>query len=469
MAKKISKERFNIYAIGTRLSTTRLIGEELSWWSDLDEDVIGTVIMDYHDKDFSWMLLARDEKGRFRGADFECSLSSEKKAEAKLRIKIANTVRDQDFEGIVKQGDDLSSSLDLLKPITKEYHKLHPYFRHLIESDSAMPARAVFKEIGPALHLHDEHFLNEFQLYQFDQRLWELYLWASLREQGYDVHQREAPDFECHSATTNLRFTLEATTVAPSQSGVLADHPNPKSDKEIDKFLKTYMPMKFGGALTSKLKHVNRKGQRYWERDHSKEKPFVIGVSDFHKESNAQTGEPTSIIYSQGALYIYLYGNRIDWFLNNEKKLILTMAKVDSHSYKTKNIPSGFFDLPDAENISGVLFSNAGTLPKFERMGVCAGFIPPNHKYFRLGCRFDPDSDAFMGLPFCEEVGVGEYKENWSDELQFFHNPNAKYPIDPNDFPDIAHHNLIDGKLLTIDKGNRVISSMTQVLHYKKK
>lgn len=33
-----------------------------------------------------------------------------------------------------------------------------------------------------------------------------------------------------------------------------------------------------------------------------------------------------------------------------------------------KQIPSGFFNLPDAENVSAVLFTNTGTIPKFLRM-----------------------------------------------------------------------------------------------------
>jgi hypothetical protein len=39
-----------------------------------------------------------------------------------------------------------------------------------------------------------------------------------------------------------------------------------------------------------------------------------------------------------------------------------------------KVIPSGFFDLPGPENVSAVLFSNSGTISKFNRMGVVAGF-----------------------------------------------------------------------------------------------
>ena len=40
-------------------------------------------------------------------------------------------------------------------------------------------------------------------------------------------------------------------------------------------------------------------------------------------------------------------------------------------------MPSGFFDEPGAANVSAVIFSNAGTLSKFDRMGIIAGFEEP--------------------------------------------------------------------------------------------
>jgi hypothetical protein len=122
----------------------------------------------------------------------------------------------------------------------------------------------VFKELGPWLAPSDPHFVNEFQTKQFDQRLWELYLWAVFRELGYDVTQPEAPDF--HIVSPRGEFTVEATTCAPSEGGVLADHPDPKTPAEMKAFLRDYMPMKFGNSLTSKLNKKNASGESYWER-----------------------------------------------------------------------------------------------------------------------------------------------------------------------------------------------------------
>jgi hypothetical protein len=64
--------------------------------------------------------------------------------------------------------------------------------------------------------------VEEFQNQAFDQRLWEIYLWAAFRDFGLDITQLEAPDFECRAP--GIDFTVEATTVAPSMIGPLVEH-----------------------------------------------------------------------------------------------------------------------------------------------------------------------------------------------------------------------------------------------------
>ncbi len=85
MTKRLSQARFDLFAIGTRLSPTELVADELSYWSDLDENVIGVVFRDRLDDDFSWALMVRDRLGRFRGVHLDVSVTSERRAEAGLR------------------------------------------------------------------------------------------------------------------------------------------------------------------------------------------------------------------------------------------------------------------------------------------------------------------------------------------------------------------------------------------------
>lgn len=75
------------------------MSQELSWWADLDEIVLGTVILDRTDRDFGWIMLVRDKVGRFRCADVEASLSSERIATARLRVAMAEKLREHGFPG----------------------------------------------------------------------------------------------------------------------------------------------------------------------------------------------------------------------------------------------------------------------------------------------------------------------------------------------------------------------------------
>ena len=220
MTKKLTKARFDLFAIGTRLSPTRLVAEEISYWSDLDENLIGVVFRDRIDNDFGWSLMVRDRLGRFRGVDLGINFEFLRWAEANLRIKIAEISRTAGLVELGIQGDETNAPVDLLTPLPgTRPEQLHPYFVELIERPGRAPARAVLREIGPWLTAADPHFVQEFQRHQFDQRFWELYLWAAFREGGYDVAHGQAPDFYC--SAPGIAFAVEATTVAPSRDGVL--------------------------------------------------------------------------------------------------------------------------------------------------------------------------------------------------------------------------------------------------------
>jgi hypothetical protein len=460
MTKRLSRARFDLFAIGTRLSPTEIVADELSYWSDLDENVIGVVFRDRVDNDYGWALMVRDRLRRFRGVHLDVSVTSMRRAEAGLRLKIAEVSRVADLAELGIQGDETNAPVDLLTPIPgTRPDQLHPYFVELIERPGRAPARAVLREIGPWLTAADPHFVREFQRHQFDQRLWELYLWATFREGGYDVAHGEAPDFRV--SAPGVAFAVEATTVAPSKDGVLSQHPNPKTPEEIAAFLADYMPIKYGNSLTNKLKRRSAAGKAYWEEEGVAGLPFVIAVADFHKP--ASEDELGSMTYTQSAIWAYLYGFTTDWEMV-DGKLVITNRDLKSHTFKGKTIESGFFSLPDAENVSAVVFSNAGTLAKFDRIGVLAGYAPPKHRYIRAGIRYDPNPNAAMGTRFVEDVGADGYSEGWADELQVFHNPRALRPLPKECFGPLNQHFFEDGQMVTYCGSNAVLSSFTMIM-----
>lgn len=462
VAVRISQTLFDLLAIGTRMAVTRAFTVELSWWSDLDGNVLGTVILDKTDQDYGWVILTKDSARRFRGSDVESSIASERVATARLRLAIAAKARDPSFAGFEAQGDEPTSVLDLFQDRGVSDNKLHPYYRLLRDMPTRSPARRVFQAISPWLVTSDSHLVKEFQEAQFDQRLWEIYLWAMFRDQGYDVEHREAPDLIVTDPLLGS-FAVEATTVAPSKTGPLADHPNPKTPEEIQFFLADYMPLKFGSSLTSKLNKVDAEGRHYWQKPGCEDLPFVLAIADFHKAGDpAENQALGSMTYSQGGLYTYLYGIRVYVEEVNGRKIIL-QSPVPTHEFNGKTAPSGFFQLPLSENVSAVLFTNAATLAKFDRMGVLAGYAPPGTRYLRVGQRFDPDPGALVGIPFSVEVGAEGYEEHWGDEVQVLHNPRALRPISPDAFPDAAHFLVENGVLTSFDIGGRVLSSMTLI------
>jgi hypothetical protein len=138
-------------------------------------------------------------------------------------------------------------------------------------------------------------------------------------------------------------------------------------------------------------------------------------------------------------------------------------VKLEDHKYKTKTIETGFFDLEGADNISAVVFSNAGTLAKFDRMGVDAGFAPENHRYFRVGMRVNPDPNAVVGTPFSQEI-VADIDELWSDEIQVFHNPRATIPLPLEAFPGTTQHQFQNGQHVSYSSGTPVLNSFTLIM-----
>jgi hypothetical protein len=452
--------RYDLYTLGPRTSMARLIYEELTGWASPDDSLIGSVSLDLIDRDYNWMIFGRDAAGRFRPIAGETSIETELEATLRLHARLeglllrAGRIADESV-----QGDEPRRPINVLtdaRETTSEHR--HPYFRELMERPAHAPARAVIKELGPWLAPADPHFVQEFQE-KFDQRLWEMYLWAALRELGYDVEQLEAPDFLVSGP--GVEFTVEATTVGPSQSGPLLPHPNPQTPEERDSFLRDYMPIKFASSLRSKLTKARADALHYWEREPARDKPFVLAVADFHKPADGH--ELGSMVYTQSALWQYLYGHRVQWELV-DGVLVLKPESVASHTYGQKTILSAFFDQPEAEYISAVLFSNAGTISKFDRMGVKAGFGAAGHTYFRTGYRQDPDPNATHGIPFTVDVSDPGYDEGWSDELQVFHNPNAKNPLPRALFAGVTQHVFRNGHLYTSGPPRTVLSSYTLIL-----
>lgn len=211
--------------------------------------------------------------------------------------------------------------------------------------------------------------------------------------------------------------------------------PESLSLAEIEVKLKHEMPIRFGSPLFTKLQ------KKYWQYDHVKGKPFVIAIADFHDDQ--------SMIWSHSAIHAYLYGKRYEMARDADGRLHPVCIDLQSHSYGDKTIPSGFFQQPEAENVSAVLTSASGTLSKFNRMGIQAGYGDPDIRVIRMGSCYDHDPKVFEPKEFQYEVNE-ESKEMWSEGINVFHNPNAKIPLEREMFPFAGHHTVKDGDIVSM-------------------
>jgi hypothetical protein len=448
--KKITKQRFDALC-RVRRPSTAYVSREVAWFADDAERVIGIVLQDLSDKDWVWMVLGRDEAGLFRAIDLGVSIPTKKEAQRLLLLKLEEYSKTR--RKVFRQGDVKNDSMNIFAPAVVKSAQ-HPVFRILVRGKAHSAARGIMRELARPFVDVDGNFVKDFQSTGFNPRLWELYLSAFLSEQRFALcRDFNRPDF-C-AEKDGFPVGIEAVTVNPT---VGEPTPKPKSDSELGPLREHYMAIKFGSALYSKFnpKDKGKEKVKYWELDHMKGMPFVLAVHDFCGDD--------SMVWSMPALDDYLYGLRGTWTKDDNGKLIVTETPIIEHRWKDKKIPSGFFNLPGAENISAVLFSNSATISKFNRMGKLAGFGDPSVLMVRRGIQHDFAENATEPIGFSVEVDPSKYGESWTEGVQVFHNPNALLPIPPGVFEGCANHFLDDGRRVHLLPDPFIHSSHTIIL-----
>ncbi|MGO8086873.1 hypothetical protein AB9E29_07060 [Rhizobium leguminosarum] len=344
------------------------------------------------------------------------------KAVDALRTLISEmTAKPADFH---HQGDEVGDPVDFFSPAHPP-DRLHPSFQTLMAADQFSPARGI---IGPMMRWHEDldgNFVEQFQSTAFDQRIWELYLFATLTELGYVLdREHHVPDFIAGGLLGQM--TIEAVTVGPTRDGAVVVPPPPTDTVEQARaYLSDYMPIKYGSSLFTKLR------KEYWKRPQIDGLPLVFAIADF--------SSPGPMKHTGSALERYLYGYSWETIIDEDGKAVSKTNKISEHRWGEKVIPSGFFDLPDAENISAVIFSNAGTIAKFNRIGLLSGFGAKDILMIREGACINNGPGTAPNL-FRSLVNAVDYRETWVEGLDVFHNPRAKLPLPKRMFPGAAHH-----------------------------
>jgi len=316
-----------------------------------------------------------------------------------------------------------------------EQEKLSHHFKDVLTLRGYEPARHMMEEIFSEFEDNDGNFLEQLQTTGFDPRIFELYMFAYFSRSGYEVFRNyDRPDFIVQKNGINV--AIECTTVNKS-STLNSSTRNFEDLTHVEKLekLNNELPIRFGSPLFSKLK------KKYWELPHCKGLPLIIAIEAFYEEG--------SLLFSATSLTWYLYGLQQFPIRSQDGKLSVETLQISEHTVKEKTIPSGFFNQPDTEYISGVLFCNSGTVAKFNRMGYHNGFHRGNIIIARRGVCYDTDPNASMPKDFSYILGEDPVSETWGEGLTLCLNPNAKNPLPHDYFIDACQTYINNGELLS--------------------
>lgn len=432
--KQIEGRRFNALAGYTRNPSLMVLTEEFAWFETDDGRVLGVQLQDRFDRDFAWLVLGRDELARFRMVEADDSLASADEAREALLAAMARWQAGPDedmhqgWDGEGDEPDEPPQPVDFFAPITPEQDQ-HPTFKVLVNDPRYSPAR----ELISAMMRHhkdvDGNFIQQFQTVAFDARLWELYLFAVFTELGFvQTGKGVAPDFVMNSLRGPLG--VEATTANRPQG---AAPPPALTPDSLSDYLQNYVPIKLARPLKKKL----RKAEPYWRAPGMEGLPFAIAVQDFHAPGAMTMIVPAATEYAFGVRHSRPNGDlEIEW--------------IEEHRHGDTVEKSGFFRFPDSENVSAVIVNPQGTLVKFNRLGLIAGFSDRRVRMVRQGVRrHDGDADP-RPKPFVDKVHAPGYAETWVEGMVVLHNPHAVIPLDRNLLPGATHEFLEpDGRILS--------------------
>ncbi len=300
----------------------------------------------------------------------------------------------------------------------------------LLGSASHAPAAWTLNELYLAMPRPDRNWAGDCQTGNFHTRLWEAQLLASLREQGLLVTQpHDSPDFRIENRRGDVAW-VEAVTANPP---VPYDHIHAgRADMPTER-----REVFFGAAALRFAKTLgNKLAKRYERLPHVEGHALMIAVADFQA--------PGSMVWSREGLIGYLYGegaHAVDTDGRRRANVIQATRLLGEAGFS-----AGLFADDRQGELSAVIFSNACSVAKLNRVAVSGQGAPKGFRYTRMGAFFDRTPGALKGVPFCLDVTSDEYRalwphgyEPWCAELEVFHNPFARHPVPFELLPEACH------------------------------
>ena len=411
---------FDIYALS--LPRGHAFGDRppIEAWQSEDGLAWGTVTRDMNDRSFGVLVMRRredhvwvtvhQEHGFLDSTDARTAIESSMKEGARPEPIPPNTARRPALYDV----QDRKPS-DIFMLLVRPSHHV---------------AAWLLNQVYLAFPSPDESWAGDCQTDNFHTRMWEAHLLASLREQGMLVTQpHPSPDFHIENRSGDEAW-IEAVTANPPvrYNHVNAEPTSPPEDTR-ERFLGP-AAIRFAKTLGSKLQ------KRYDRLPHVADNAFAIALADFHA--------PGSMVWSREALIGYLYGMHAE-VLEVDGRQIASSSDA-SLLMGGSAFPAGLFRTTAHSELSAVIFTNACSIAKFNRVGVSAGALTKGLRYVRYGKFYDRTPGALEGIPFCLDITSDEYRalwpqgyEPWSAELEIFHNPFARHPLPRTLLPEATH------------------------------
>lgn len=439
----ISKREFELYALS--LPTGPNFDPHIlhSAWKSRDGKSIGAVLSS-KEKPFSILTMRRQIDHRFVVTHEDQGIRTVDDAVSELM----KAMRPEEPAEPLPPGAKKRQSL-----VQARVNETGDHFKLLTSTVTHIPALMAVGEVYLSMPRPDDNFVSDFQTNNFDARLWELYLLAVFREQGISVFQDQpSPDFFIERS--GHQCYVEAVTANPKEARIQGYAAPTSAPMDRDERLLGSAAVRFAKTMRSKL-------QRQYEKfSHVHGKPFALAIADFHA--------PSSMVWSREALPSYLY-DIYPHVSDGPEGPIATGTAVSVLRGEDK-IPAGLFRDLSMSHLSAVIFSNAATLGKFNRMGYLAGWRPSGLAMVREGLLFDRTPGALEPIPFKLDILSDEYAsmwpcgEAWCQELEVYHNPSATHPINFDLLPGATHWFERDGKIVCSTMWEwSVLSSVTHV------
>jgi hypothetical protein len=423
--ENVSVNLAGLYLLFTREPFALMIGEELEYYVTSEGGLLGIILIDNLDSDFSTIVLSRDESRQYKAISIKVDIPNLDEARDTLKKEMSK-------DHIIFHEN--AKFFDVFEQINKPQQE-HPHFVLLRDNSAYSSAKEAIKEVSYHYKDVDGNFVDQFQsLNGFDARLWELYLYCFFREQLFNFNRNhEAPDYIIEKGRTKI--AVEAVIISRKDKNFEPKHP--KTPDEMNRLLQNEIPLMVSNAIYDKAK------KKYWEKTHVKGLPFALAIADFH--------DAGSMTWTFEAFLTVLYGLKPT--IQNDENNASTQGFEQITSFTKTNgteIPAGLFHQEHYNDISAIIYNPTATISKFNRIGRQAGLGTLETTLTWFAAFHDHTAGALV--PKMAMLTIDESSgEPWSGGATIFHNPNARVRLDPMLFDDqVAHYHFEDGKIVSI-------------------